>query len=99
MQTEESVRIRKSDLESWKTIEGMDREQMPAPEEVKPMDAFQVPKCAEPVGSTGIPGIPDIPYPKRPCKYGKIVINHGMNWVCLSFRETVFFMENDDDKL
>lgn len=70
-----------------------------APEEVKPMDAFQVPKCAEPVGSTGIPGIPDIPYPKRPCKYGKIVINHGMNWVCLSFRETVFFMENDDDKL
>ena len=35
MQTEESVRIRKSDLESWKTVEGMDPEQMPAPEEVK----------------------------------------------------------------
>ena len=42
MQTEESVRIRKSDLESWKTVEGMDPEQMPAPEEVKPKELMDL---------------------------------------------------------
>ena len=43
MQTEESVRIRKSDLESWKTIEGMDPEQMPAPEEVEQKELMKLP--------------------------------------------------------
>jgi len=42
VQTEESVRIRKSDLESWKTVEGMDPEQMPAPEEVKPKELMDL---------------------------------------------------------
>ena len=56
MQTEESVRIRKSDLESWKTVEGMDPEQMPAPEEVEQKELMKLPSSngAKP-GADGTP--------------------------------------------